>query len=164
MLKTLTILVALLISLAFSQNYSLSLGADLYLPTLAEQTDCDAEIALGFGFPSHHIDIFKSPMFYGEVQGGLQSKCYLFRGVHGAESHRLLAEVFHMFLDQAYWHGIPNDVPGMFLVQSESNPNHLAFSFLNEEKWLGPYAGVAGFDLANDEGLLMYLWSYNVFY
>lgn len=145
-------------------NYVVVLGPELLLPSMAEAKACDAEIVLDFGFSEHRVSLFKDPIFHGPTKGDLYEECYLFRDVHGADANKLVADIMKMFAEQGYWGGIPSDLGYLTLVQSQENPNHIAFSFANEEKWIGPYAGVAGFDLANPEGLKMYLWSYQGFY
>ena len=145
-------------------SYIVSLSPDLYLPSLAESKRCQADIVLGFGFSENRVKLMQSPMFYGPEKGDLVSQCFLFRDVHGPAAHKMVADIMQMFVEQDFWMGIPSDIGNINLVQSKENANHIAFSFLNEDTLLGPYAGIAGFDLADAEGLRMYLWSYNRYY
>ncbi|MEZ4630612.1 MAG: hypothetical protein R2880_07890 [Deinococcales bacterium] len=147
-----------------SQTYTLNLSPKLYLPSLAERFDCDAEIALDFGFSEHRQELMRSAIFYGPEESIPQGECYLFREVYGAAARKLVADIFKVFVDADFWHGIPTDYSGMFLVQSSDDPSHIAFSFLNEAIVLGPYAGVVGFDLSEAQGLKMYVWAYHRFY
>lgn len=148
----------LAVPVALGQEFAANLG-DVYLPMLAEKVECGSERLVDFGFGEREVELLESFVIPAESPGRLGRSCFLFRDVRGAEARGVVAKIMHEFADHGYWHGIPRDYSGLQLVQSEDDRSLVAFSFLNEEILMGPDAGVAGFDLDHENGLVMYLWA-----
>ena len=85
--KSIIIISLMLSAWSFAQDYVISLGADLYLPVLAESHECEAERSFGF-----LTDLQETiERLYSANGGFLIERCYVFRDIHDTEARYRLA-------------------------------------------------------------------------